>query len=283
MQRSIVDIYGGIGNQIFQYAFARNLEQQGQNVFISTRYNEVVMNRDVISRKTILNPQSFGFRPLRTTDKLFFNFFDSSFIKSFDSSKRIQRLLNKHVIWHNERTFSIKNLKKLNRITGHWQNFDLILNNKDYLKTSLKNTVSFTNKGSSKDVDNNTFALHVRRGDYISLGRNLSESYYSKALDILRSEEEDFKFQVFSDDINWAKNNPLFKSADIFHDYEDGEYSNLRDFERLLTFKNYIISNSTFSLLPALFNSSEIGRVIYPKDWKRDEFAKIKNRNWVGI
>lgn len=74
MQRAIVDIYGGIGNQIFQYAFARNLEQQGQNVFISTRYNEVVMNRDVISRKTILNPQSFGFRPLRTTDKLFFNF-----------------------------------------------------------------------------------------------------------------------------------------------------------------------------------------------------------------
>ena len=75
----------------------------------------------------------------------------------------------------------------------------------------------------------------------------------------------------------------IFGEAVKFHDYVDGESSNLKDINNLFKFRNFIISNSTFSLIPAIVNSTYNGYVVYPKNWKDDDIGKINNDNWIGF
>ena len=280
MKKVIVDVYGGIGNQIFQYVFAKYLEDQGFKISISTAYNKVHNNKNVISRDTILNPLIFGFNDIFWIYKYLFKFFDSRFYQFLDKNKTFINKFVKEFSWQNERNFNLENFETLNRVTGHWQFVDLMLNYKEFVINSLAKLYNDQNIRKIIPFDNKV-AVHVRRGDYIGLNKNLSLKYYEQALSEIEKKLTNFEFEVFSDDIEWAKNQRVFLNANKFWDYEDGEKVNLRDFKELLNFKHLIISNSTFSLIPALFNSSFNGIVVFPENWLSEEIAKINNKNWI--
>lgn len=280
MKKVIVDVYGGIGNQIFQYVFAKYLEDQGFKISISTAYNKVHNNKNVISRDTILSPLIFGFNEIFWIYKYLFKFFDSRFYQFLDKNKTFINKFVKEFSWQNERNFNLENFETLNRVTGHWQFVDLMLNYKEFVINSLAKLYNDQNIRKIIPFDNKV-AVHVRRGDYIGLNKNLSLKYYEQALSEIEKKLTNFEFEVFSDDIEWAKNQRVFLNANKFWDYEDGEKVNLRDFKELLNFKHLIISNSTFSLIPALFNSSFNGIVVFPENWLSEEIEKINNKNWV--
>ena len=62
MKKIIVDIYGGIGNQIFQYSFAHNLRNQGYLVSVNTKINKKDDNQLITNRKRLLDPKLFEFK-----------------------------------------------------------------------------------------------------------------------------------------------------------------------------------------------------------------------------
>jgi hypothetical protein len=62
---------------------------------------------------------------------------------------------------------------------------------------------------------NRSCFIHVRRGDYTVLKKydlNLFENYYPQAISQIRGKFPDIHFYVLSNDIEWCKNNDLFKS-----------------------------------------------------------------------
>ena len=74
--------------------------------------------------------------------------------------------------------------------------------------------------------------LHIRRGDFVSLGWNADLEFYRESLEKLKniSDYENKKFFVFSDDISWCEQHVLelgldmFESPDIIfikHGHED--------------------------------------------------------------
>ena len=135
-----------------------------------------------------------------------------------------------------------------------------------------------------KTNDDGMTAIHIRRGDYVDLGLNLSLNYYKNAINMAKNTIKNFKFEVFSDDIQWAKSQIIFNKCIKFNEYSNSEDSNLEDFKKLFNFKNYIISNSTFSLIPALLNSDKNGKIFYPDPWIKNK--KIINKpkdNWIMI
>lgn len=104
-------------------------------------------------------------------------------------------------------------------------------------------------------------SLHVRRGDYLKYSQhhhNLSLSYYRNAIDYFKG----YKFVVFSDDIEWCKDN--FK-GDQFTFVEGTD--DIQDLYLMSMCKHHIIANSTFSWWGAYLNKSEDKIVVYPDKW----------------
>lgn len=117
---------------------------------------------------------------------------------------------------------------------------------------------------------NNTVALHVRRGDYLSsryAGRYVDltvTDYYYKSISIVKEHFENIVFLIFSDDIEWCKNN--FKMDNItFVDWNTGEDSCL-DMYLMSKCNAVITANSTFSFFGGLLGHKE-KLVIYPDRW----------------
>lgn len=125
----------------------------------------------------------------------------------------------------------------------------------------------------------NVCALHVRRGDYKNSPEyhtNLGPEYYNPAITDILSSFENCQIVVFSDDIEWCKNNmppeTIFSTAD--NQFEDMCMMSMCD--------THIIANSSFSWWAAWLSDSK--RVIAPKRWFGTtgpaDYNTIYCRNW---
>ena len=112
------------------------------------------------------------------------------------------------------------------------------------------------------DCFDNPIALHIRRGDYlINSGNhhNLSDDYYEHAL---KEFDEDRQVVIFTDDPEWALNNPLFGSDRFIVSEGNGPY---HDLYMMTQCSDFIISNSTFSWWGAWL--ADKGKVVAPEVW----------------
>ena len=112
-------------------------------------------------------------------------------------------------------------------------------------------------------INQDTCSIHIRRGDYLGLPTHhptQSIDYYKEAIQIIGEEKH---FLVFSDDIEWCKENFDFLNNKTFisgnQDYEDLYLMSMC--------KNNIIANSTFSWWGAWLNKNENKQVIIPSKW----------------
>jgi hypothetical protein len=110
----------------------------------------------------------------------------------------------------------------------------------------------------------NTCSIHVRRGDYLKLPNHHPVQSLNYLMKGVREMPEDTRFLIFSDDINWCKQNfPEVPEKFIFiegnPDYEDLLLMSLC--------KNNIIANSSFSWWAAWLNENVDKKVIAPSKW----------------
>lgn len=126
-------------------------------------------------------------------------------------------------------------------------------------------------------------AIHVRRGDYLKNPNyhfNLPFDYYVNGIKLLNSTHP---YVIFSDDIEWCKNNFIGKDF-IFMDTE-------KDYIELFVManaNNFIISNSSFSWWGAWLSQKENKKVIAPINWFGPHAAHINTKDiipeeWIKI
>jgi len=130
----------------------------------------------------------------------------------------------------------------------------------------------------------NNISLHVRRGDYVKLYPELhipqSIGYYKKSLSLL---PKDLKVVIFSDDIEWCKNNFI---GDRYVFVDEIDYISIYIMAKM---KHHIISNSSFSWWGAWLSQHEDKIVITPKKWfggsilNQDIEMKLIPDNWIRI
>lgn len=107
----------------------------------------------------------------------------------------------------------------------------------------------------------NSVAIHVRRGDYLTLGKCfniLPMSYYEQALSMIKAK----RVLVFSDDIKWCKAN--FRGSE--YTFIEGNEPCI-DLILMSSVENNIIGNSSFSWWSAWLNKNPNKTVIAPKNW----------------
>ena len=279
MKKIIVDVYGGIGNQIFQISFANFLKQKGYEVKLCTKINKEKDVYKVDIREEFLPIELFGFEESNSNEMFLFNILNSKFLKYLDPKNYLLKPLNKYLTWQNDINFNLNNLGKTNRFTGYWQDPKQLLLNKKFLISSISRINEFQENEYS---NNGLTALHVRRGDYLNIGIELDDSYYKHAIEIASREIDNFEYEIFSDDIDWVKSNKIFSDCKNFRSKKK-DTSALPDFLELFCYKNFIISNSTFSLVPALLVSDSNSKVIYPDPWIKNKSLDINFDNWIKI
>lgn len=110
----------------------------------------------------------------------------------------------------------------------------------------------------------NTVAVHLRRGDYLSLPNHhpvMDLNYFMKAM---KKFPKDSIFLVFSDDTEWCKNNFPGIGEKFF--IIEGQ-SDVEDFAMMTMCTHNCIANSSFSWWAAWLNESDGKVVVAPEKW----------------
>jgi len=134
--------------------------------------------------------------------------------------------------------------------------------------------------------DSNTpiVSMHFRRTDYLQVSSlNLTLDYYWEALQYFIKKLSYFKIIVFSDDIEWCKNNVI--GEDIVYSENNDQYVDMC----IMTLCNHnIIANSSFSWWGAYLNNNSEKIVICPDRYVNDINFNFINYNyypkeWVSL
>lgn len=145
---------------------------------------------------------------------------------------------------------------------GYWVNNNWLNGYKDIIKNELKfpeitekNNIDYSNMIKNT----NSTCVHVRRGDYINLGWILEKDLYKNSIKTVLNIESDITLFVFSDDIEYCKQNAdelgfLLPQKTIFIEGNKGENA-YRDMQLMSMCRNTIVSNSAFSYLASLLNN----------------------------
>lgn len=106
-----------------------------------------------------------------------------------------------------------------------------------------------------------SIAVHIRRGDFVKLGRAVSPEKYRNVVKNLLAKYPNATFFVFSDEPSWCKDNENLLGLDeisenniIYVEENIGEGKNYIDMQLMSQCKHLIISNSSFGQWAYLLN-----------------------------
>lgn len=131
-------------------------------------------------------------------------------------------------------------------------------------------------------LGDNTCSIHIRRTDYVNLAQHhpvMPLSYYEQAMKIIG----DCTYVVFSDDIQWCRDNLKGKFVFI-----DEKHPDIYDLVLMSKCKHNIIANSSFSWWGAYLNSNPDKKVIAPNKWFGPAYNNLNTsdlipENWTKI
>ena len=287
----IVKLMGGLGNQMFQYAFGRALETNSNHkVFYdkSWFYQDFTGTtpRELELDKFALFPKYIKHKKPIFTGKI------GRLIKIL---KQVVNLEPQY-IKIDEKTFVPDKITLQSNyyLEGYWQNpkyfegiREIIL--KDFVFPNLKNSGDITLQ--NKISDSESVAVHIRRGDYVNnpttnqFHGTCSIEYYQKAAGQIVSKVPNAKFFLFTDDPDFVKNNFGFlANATVV---SDSNRSDINELNLMHLCKHFIIANSSFSWWGAWLSQNPEKIIIAPKQWYKNQDAnercKIVPDNWVRL
>jgi len=282
----IVKVIGGLGNQMFQYAFGQYLIKQGFVV----KYD--ISDFENYSLRNYRLKEVFDIDlPLAEMNERE-NIKDSS---QFFFPKIRRKLIGKKKSHITEKNFDINKLNKSKDyyLGGYWNNWYYVNCVDKLIRKKFQVVNSLTPKGSIllKEIENTeSVGIHFRRGDYVA-NKKVNKThglcgmdYYNRAVNFFIQELTNPVFYIFSDDIKWVKEN--FKITDYAVKYIE----NTKDFDDLqlmYSCKHNIIANSTFSWWGAWLNDNPNKRIVAPKRWfrnyKKDKRIQILPEEWIKI
>ena len=293
----VVKIWEGLGNQLFQYAFARALSQKGKYVLLDRNEKQMGFKHfGRLNAKRTYELDKLKIKlPIAEQEILekipFAN-------QRFNENKFIQ-WLSEYGIWgwkiiEEPEAFLYKeNYMKLSGncyIKGWFQNPKYFLAVRKELLKEIRPKDKIIVSYQLKKLLNmeHITAVHVRRGDYTYNHNCLPISYYVSALDYMNHVLENPVYLFFSDDMRWVKENLGKYSKDNFYYIDElGEYESYEEMFIMSRCKNIIIANSTFSWWSAWLNENYRKIVIAPKSWGRiggiNAADHILPTDWIRI
>ena len=291
----IVKIIGGLGNQLFQYAFGRRIAEMHQ----------VPLKLDI---------KEFETYALRTYKLFHFNIVaepasmteivhlkgsrrQGSWARFYSHIQKRRPYYRQSFIKERQPFVFDANILKVPKnvyLEGYWQNenylkdIELILRHEFTLRSAMRGRNA---ELANKILSCNSVSLHVRRGDYVSDTKTnqvhgvCSLEYYLAAIKKIEELIESPNFFVFSDDIPWVQENLKCEHPIKFvsHNGDEFDYEDLR---LMSLCRHHIIANSSFSWWGAWLNTNPTKIVLAPKIWFYEPSINTRNlipKGWMVL
>ena len=297
----IVNITGGLGNQMWQYAFAIALKHKHPNekVYIDIQHYHTIFFKkykginlhngyEIESVFPNANMPVAGFRQLTKI---------SYWIPNYVLSRSCRRLLPLRKTeymssYSMNYTFDKEALEREGDCyyEGYWQSVNYFTE----IKTELQEVFMHPapneyNAALIKKMDQTeSVGLHVRRGDYLNepeFRGICSVEYYHKAIKDVVSDGKKHSFFIFSNDIDWCRENlsPLMIGHNTLFVSGNTGINSCWDMFLMMHCKDLIIANSSFSWWGAFLNK-QVNRVYVPEPWlNRDCEMDLYADSWIKV
>ncbi|MEI9933483.1 MAG: alpha-1,2-fucosyltransferase [Ferruginibacter sp.] len=256
----IVKLWGGLGNQLFQYALYLSYKEKGVKSKLDKSFFESVHEHNGYELEKV-----FGLHPdyASTSEKITAKAISKFFLKPFNHPYDEKKW---GYGYYNERVANLH----FGYLKGYWQTekyFKAIEEKikKQFIFPSLTDEENITTL--KKITATNSVSIHIRRGDYLHSNRDwaMNIDYYKNAIQLINQKIQDPYFFIFSDDMNWVKENIILENV-VFVDWNKKENSFI-DMQLMSACKHNIIANSSFSWWGAWLNANPNKIVIAPDNW----------------
>lgn len=268
---NIVKIMGGLGNQMFQYAFGRSHGEQCSYDLSWFANIAATPEENVTFRKYALDSFALSLKAASADDcdKLKQKSFLPKIIRKMIGARKYPRFIQEK-----DSSFDAGLLKKRKNAyyEGYFQCEKYFLSIREQLlkEFALALPLNEANQYMLQQIQNsNAVSLHVRRGDYVKFQASFglcSVDYYVNAMKAISSKVITPHFFVFSDDIEWVKSNLPIPYVHTFVDNNSAHEGHF-DIELMKHCKHNIIANSSFSWWGAWLNDNVNKIVVAPKVW----------------
>ncbi|MBR2876540.1 MAG: alpha-1,2-fucosyltransferase [Clostridia bacterium] len=275
----------GLGNQMFQYAFARSLQLQTKN---KLQFSLTAFNNDDLRCYALNNlniPEAMKIVSPKKGELLFWEHRIFNRVRFWKNSNPSGKYIGRHLInafvadVYSYDDITKKHFCKNISVYGQFQNVKYFEQNADIIREELKVKVlpSEENQVLLEEIDGtNSVCVHIRRGDYLNprwVYLNICNyEYYKKAMQKVCEKTENPIFYIFSnthEDIEWIKENYDFSDFNVkYVDLNNPDYEELR---LMYSCKHFIISNSTFSWWAQYLGEYDKKIVVAPSKWNNKD------------
>lgn len=270
----IVNIVGGLGNQMFEYAVYLALKHHHSNepIKLCTRSccGYSLHNGFELQRIFNLEFQEASLWDLAKVAYPFFNYRSWQIMHHMLPHRRSMAVESFRL------PFDDKDIRREGSVfyDGYWQNENYF---KD-LRSQICEAYRFPDLSDSRDkalaerlMHVNAVSCHVRRGDYLQnpIMGVCSHGYYQRAIERMNEMAQPNLYCVFSDDIAWCRKvlPSIIGDRDVVYvDWNKG-LNAFRDMQLMSLCQHNIIANSSFSWWGAWLNCNENKIVMAPQRW----------------
>ena len=291
----VVKLQGGLGNQLFQYAFAKSLSYS-TGIPFSIDITELEAGKDFIKeRRYALSVFNVNPRIINKSDYRHYTL-DRKYPRLSAFRRRLGIFTPKIAKQASDLSLfdPLPWVKEDVYFDGFFQSEKYFLNCSQSIKDELKLKIPLGQE-AAKVVDQITktqsVILQIRRGDYATNPKTqvhfglTNKEYFDSSLKYLESNNiKNIELFIISDDIEWCKQNLNFTYPTHFVSKPE-----IKDYEEIIIMNNakhLIISNSTFGWWGAWLNNNKDKTVIAPKEWFKNKNLKqddIVPPSWIRI
>ncbi|MFC4652112.1 alpha-1,2-fucosyltransferase [Lactococcus nasutitermitis] len=295
-KKIVVEVHGRLGNQLFQYAFARSIQAQvGGEILMNFQALEMQAQRQpdekgwedslqgfqtIYERKdavelTVLQRLIVALGKLLKTRAGFRTLRGKPYDELTGWAKAFADLSRKHSVYHfpNLGLPFVAGKEKTIFLKGFFEDEQFANPVREQLLEEFqpREALREQNKELMRVIEEeNSVCVTIRRGDFVGKKQLFmcDEDYFKRGMAIIREKVENPVFVFFSDDLAYAQEfaeSALGENERYFIETPD---NSLPEKLRLMAAcKHFIISNSTFSWWAQYLGQAEDKIVVGPKRW----------------
>ncbi len=296
MRRLVVRIYGGLGNQMFQYAAARALAWR-HRLELLLETSLAVKHRTRPYRLEVFRLSSQSRPPAATRWTL----------RAACSRRPLVRRLGKPLLRAAglelvrearpycldpcpEARASALRAGRILCLDGYWQCPRYFAGAEERIRRefSFRDPPDDANRTLLLQIASaDAVSVHIRRGDYLNLKEQpvLSPAYYQRAAALIAARLPRPRFFVFSDDFAWVRAKLRLPGTATFVEH-NGEARAAEDLRLMSACRHHVIANSSFSWWGAWLNPAADKIVVAPKYWGRSpdsHFPQLFPPGWIPL
>ena len=277
-----INFTGGLGNQLFYIAASK---------YYAEKYNKVL----ILPNKKLTGVKIHEESILHTVFKERFHLISEKYI-----SKKCDTIIE-------DKNIDNDNINEDDNIMliGMFQNIKYAQYSKEYIYNIIKKSKYYKkaelyleliqNYFNDNDI-NNYIMLHIRRNDFLEDYSPTNLLYYEEAYKLFSNNNNinninninKIKIVIFSDDIEWCKNNLKFANmyfVDNINEYINPNENTYISFCLMTLFNNAILNESTFGWWAAILGNID-KKIIVPKNRTTIQFENLEDiypMNWIQI